>query len=318
MSESSWLDFDLELNTTAVAQDSPVAAAAHAEIAVEHPRPTRKSRRAPQRRCLYIDIETVPDESRLELFGLPPLPEVQAETPRDGCPAVASVIGGTIDQIAETLRRVNPDGNWLSELMTAESHREKPRAGVRQAIEKLLSERREIAGAADERRKLLSVTPEFCRVVALGWAVGGDRSESLTWGENAEHSARSEAVLLNEFWRLAGLYSPIVGYNVAGFDLPVLFTRSSLHGISPTKLIDLRPWGQDVVDLMALRYAKSKAAKLKDLAKWMGIAVPADGVDGSQVHQLWQENPAKLGEYVRSDVEVTRALHEKFSGYWCA
>jgi len=57
--------------------------------------------------------------------------------------------------------------------------------------------------------------------------------------------------------------------------------------------------------------------KLKQLCKLYGIEVPAGDVDGSQVLDLMRSEPGKVGEYVRSDVDVTRSLHNKFKGFFC-
>jgi len=40
-------------------------------------------------------------------------------------------------------------------------------------------------------------------------------------------------------------------------------------------------------------------------------------VDGSNVAELYETNPDRLGEYVRSDVAVTKALHRKWRGLFC-
>jgi hypothetical protein len=38
-------------------------------------------------------------------------------------------------------------------------------------------------------------------------------------------------------------FSPIVGYNILGFDLPVIFARSILLGAEATRAIDMRKYG---------------------------------------------------------------------------
>jgi hypothetical protein len=49
----------------------------------------------------------------------------------------------------------------------------------------------------------------------------------------------------------------------------------------------------------------------------MGIPIPAEGVDGSQVAELFASDPVKLGDYVRSDIQITRELHRRFRGFFC-
>ena len=158
----------------------------------------------------------------------------------------------------------------------------------------------------------------MCRIVAMGWAIGSDPAESLVVGQPTADGKGTvtEKMIIEKFWQLAANFGPIVGYNVSGFDLPVLFVRSILLDIDSTKKIDRKDWGTDVVDLMKRRFPFGQAKKLKDLAALMGITIPAEGVDGSQVFELYQKDPLKLGEYVRSDIAITRSLHKKYEGFF--
>lgn len=266
-------------------------------------------------RTVYFDIETVPDEERMGLFGLDPLPEARVETPAERCPLIADVLGGSIDTVKSTLKLAWPCDEWLVSLETAEQAAAKPRAGVFAAIKEFKEKKAAVGEAAEERRKLLSVTPEYCRVVALGFAVGDAPVQSMVVGHEPGESTELDVLTL--FWQIAKDAKRLCGFNVLHFDLPVLFVRSAILDVAPTKLIDMKPWGGDVADLMALRFPKSKAMRLKDLARVMGIKVPAGDVEGSKVFELWKEDPAALSDYVKSDVEVTRQLHRKYAGYFC-
>ena len=50
---------------------------------------------------------------------------------------------------------------------------------------------------------------------------------------------------------------------------------------------------------------------------FIGVPVPAGDTDGSDVERMLAEDPAAVHRYVQSDVEVTRALHRKWSGVFC-
>ena len=265
--------------------------------------------------CLYLDLETAPDEERLELFGLPPVEEPRPVKPSVECGDPATVLIGSLEIVGRKLAELNPDDAFLELLIATEAGSPKPRGGVATACRSIRSAREAAAGAEGERRKLLSVTPEYCRIVAVGWAVGSGPVQSRVIEVD-----RDELLLLYAIWDLISLYSPIVGYNVLGFDLAVLRARSIILGAEPSRWLNDSPWGnRDVVDLMLARFGRAggRAMKLKQLAKLYGVPVPAGDCDGSQVERLLREDPAALARYVESDIEVTRGLHRKFSGHFC-
>jgi hypothetical protein len=282
------------------------------------------------KRCLYVDIETVPDESREHLFDLPPAPSPAEYIPENNCPTPSELLKGTIDDVKVAVAKAVATKNGkqlpaviLAGCVTMERAAQKPRKGVIDLFDGMLStienEAATIAAAIDARRKTMSLTPEMCRIVSLGWAVGTDPVESMVVSQpRADGSGIiTEENLLRKFWELVARTGLIVGYNVLGFDLPVIFVRSIILDIDPAKKIDMKPWGTDVVDLMLARFPKSPAKPLKSLAAWMGIPIPAEGVDGSQVAELFASDPVKLGDYVRSDIQITRELHRRFRGFFC-
>lgn len=263
---------------------------------------------------LFFDLETVPDSSREELFGLDPLPEVPTETPLADMLSPEEFISAALKDMGDLLKAKNPPEEWLVSVAAAEQASKKPRKGVFD----LLADCRGAKGARETalaaRVKTCSVTPEFCRIVAIGLAVGdGDVHAILCPTIDEERDA------LALFWDFVRrVRGPLVGYNILGFDLPVILTRSALLRVVPSKpLGNLRPWDKDAIDLMERRFKTRGAAKLKDLAKWLGLPVDAEGVDGSQVAELARTDPAKLAEYVKSDVALTRRLFKFWSGYFC-
>lgn len=59
------------------------------------------------------------------------------------------------------------------------------------------------------------------------------------------------------------------------------------------------------------RESSSRWAPLYD------VPIPAEDVDGSQVYELMRDGRIEeVGEYVRSDVHLTRSLHCKLAGYF--
>ncbi len=309
-------DLDLDLDDIELDAVEIPAAAAAARANAPQPAPATPRRAPSQESIVYFDLETVPDFSRLDSFGLPPLPVPRTPKPALECPPLADVLGGTLDSIKRTIGELQPDDEWLDALLSAELLTVKPRKGVADAVADLRAERERCTTAAAERNKLLSCTPEFCRIVAIGLATDSEAPRALLAQSSSDDCERE---LLNEFWRSVdrGICRAVCGYNVANFDLPVLLIRSAILGVEPRRFFDLKPWGsRDVLDLMAMRFGRGKPAKLKELCRWLGIVPPAGDCDGSQVLRLWQSDPATLAEYVRSDVWIVQELYRRLQGYF--
>ena len=157
---------------------------------------------------------------------------------------------------------------------------------------------------------------DYARVTAIGAAWDtGDPVAGLVGLDGCEED------VLRWFWGLASKAARLVGYNIVGFDIPVLQRRSFVHGIRPAfPLIDIKPWDNKLADLMRLFYHNGygpgiKYRGLKQVVKMYGITTEwdADG-SGDQVGDM-SEN--ELRAYVNSDVAKTRALGERMKGvYW--
>jgi len=313
----TWFEPDEQNDTNPVPETSGSVAnpIESPSVAVRHPSRTELS-------AMFFDIETVPDYSRLESFGLEPLPTIQPETAPAECPEIAALLKSGLEVIEKRLLSLNPTDEYLDAVSSTEALTDKPRVGVGKAVAAVKTARERVKNAAGDRRKLLSVTPEYCRIAAIGWAVpGGDVESSvssLTCGEHADCDTTDERTLLEAFWSLALECRPLIGFNVLHFDLRVIMVRSALLGVMPSRFMDLKPWGRDVIDLMIVRFGSASGAMgLKKLAPLYGIELPAAGVDGSQVEELMRTDPKKVAEYVRSDVAITRELYRKLSGFFC-
>ena len=277
----------------------------------------KRDGRQPGVQPIYCDLETVPDESRMELFDIPAVQELPAERDPADCPPPEDLLKKSLDQIGDELLFLNPRHDYLNILARLEGEKPKPRAGVKSAINAVFKAREAATSGLLQQRKLLSVTPEYCQIVAAGFAVGDGEPFSLIVGE---HEGKDEKAVLEFIWKMIGMHSPIVGFNCLSFDLQVIKARSILLNVEPSKVINDSPYSsnRDVCDLMLSRFGtRAQPMGLKKLAKLYGIPVPAGDVSGSDVEELWRTDPEKLGEYVRSDVWITRELRRKWSGYFC-
>ncbi len=267
---------------------------------------------------LYVDIETIPDYERQHLFGLPPLPVVPAEQSVDELLAPAEFLSQTAKEIESWLNKNNPCEEWLQKCEACEratSGKSGNRKGVFELLTKARNGKDAVGDAIKANRKKMSVTPEMAQIVAIGFAVDDEPVIASVLGQDGA----TEKGMLEAFWFYAKRCQHICGFNVANFDLPTIFFRSIMLGIPASRMIDLSPYKDQVIDLMVSRFGRMPPTGmgLKNVAKLCDIQVPCEGVDGSQVEELFRTNPALVGQYVASDIIVTRKLHRLYSGFFC-
>ena len=267
---------------------------------------------------LYVDIETIPDYERQHLFGLPPLPVVPPEQSIDDLLAPAEFLSQTAKEIEVWLNKNNPCEEWLQQCEACEratSGKSGNRKGVFELLSKARNGKDAVSDALKANRKKMSVTPEMAQIVAIGFAIDDNPVIASVLGQDGA----TEKGMLDAFWFMAKRAQHICGFNLAGFDLPTIFFRSIMLGIPASRMIDLSPYKDHVIDLMVSRFGRMapQGMGLKNIAKLCDIQVPCEGVDGSQVEELFRTNPALVGQYVASDIIVTRKLHRLYSGFFC-
>ena len=159
--------------------------------------------------------------------------------------------------------------------------------------------------ALDEDKKTTLLNPIDSRTVAIGIRYrGGDFI----------FSDEDEKELLEGFWlkwkdiMRGGSFVKIVGFNIKGFDLPFIVTRSFIHnvGIFPfilKSVIDIRE------KISAYHYGKTRG-RLKEFGAFMGIETM--DVDGSDVFELCKNNDMeKLVEYLKNDLLITDEMFKR-------
>jgi hypothetical protein len=271
----------------------------------------------PMRGEMFFDLETIPDESRRPLFGLDePVVVKPTSNPNVTGEAWVEWMKRPIAQIKDDIADYNPDDTWLEAFEAWERKSPKPRQGVLDIAKSIRTARNPAGDSEADKTKKMSVTPEFCRIVAIGIGFGDD-AKDVQGFVSQSGSAIDEVELLEWWWDCAKRASTVAGYNIIGFDLPVIYVRSAILGVKPTRKFDMRPWGTDVLDLMATRWPRGNQMKLKELARVMGLDVPAGDCDGSQVATLYRDDPVKLAEYVKSDVIICQQLRRMWRGLFC-
>jgi hypothetical protein len=249
---------------------------------------------------LIIDIETIPDESRSQHWGLPKLEEL---------PPIDGLLKSTVDSLKKWLTQyasVIP-ADYLWELEALEMTSSKPRLSLLDAI----TEARE---APTKTISEMSFDPDTLRIIAVGYAVGDEEPVTLTLDTCTEFE------MLCQIWMAMEMERPWVTYNGLRFDIPAIVARSMLLGVKPTVKVDWRRYGNsqqcDLMEVLSLGGLR-KWKGLKKVAPLYGIDVPVTEVDGSNVFSLYQANDWEtISRYLASDIEVTRALYRKVQGYF--
>ncbi len=149
---------------------------------------------------------------------------------------------------------------------------------------------------------------DLCRVVAIGWQTERDTDPSaMHLGQNV-----SEQLMLKSFWNLAQDMH-FVGFNVLGFDLPVLLRRSLYLGVpAPNVQIDRfrHPMVSDVMQALSFNGAL-KFRGLSFYAKRFALDQMEDGLSGADIGKAvtdgrWQD----VEKHVLADVSKTAQLAE--------
>lgn len=290
-----------------VSNDSGIAIEAHAE--------DRFSERDSKASVLYFDIETVPDFDRSKLFDdVPSLMQPQVETPDRDMIDIDVAVSKSIADIERIIKR-NPSREWLQTLKLAEAAAKKPRTGVFEAIERAMKSKIVHLDHNEAVIKKCSVTPEYCRIAAVGFIIEDGEPSLLI---NSNRDLDGERWMLEQFWGRYRNSQCVVGFNCLHFDLPVLLVRSAILRVPAPQINLWRPWDNKIaiVDLMRQRFGTGPAIGMKKLAKAYGLPIPVENTDGSAVMTLW--NMAKfdeLADYLSSDLQVTRSLHRFYMGY---
>jgi|WetSurSiteA1Bulk_404760.scaffolds.fasta_scaffold61299_1 predicted PolB exonuclease-like 3'-5' exonuclease len=166
----------------------------------------------------------------------------------------------------------------------------------------------------------MSCDPDLCQIVSAA-AYDGDEVKGLLATNETE-----EVFLLNQIWGMLSLAFkeriPIVGFNSASFDFPVLLRRAMILDVSVNPLLASQLIGRydspahiDLMRALAFRNPFSGKPDVHNLAYYLrrfGIEGKTPGWDGSKVYPAFQEGRSEeILEYNKKDVVVTGKLYER-------
>lgn len=134
-----------------------------------------------------------------------------------------------------------------------------------------------------------------------------------------------EKQLLAEFSKAVEKFSKTVphmqlaGHNIKEFDIPYISRRMMMQNLPLPSFLQLsgkKPWETNLIDTMQLwKFGDYKNyTSLHLLANCLGIPTPKDGIDGSQVKDVYykEKNMKKLVEYCQKDVIATAQVFLRF------
>ena len=150
------------------------------ELAVK---PRRRESKSAHRKIFTFDLETIPDDGRIDLFDLDPGPDTAQRTTVAGMgqnlPSV--LLAKTVDEISKIVEAACPNEEFLAAMELAEKQRQKgPRDGVLKLIKKIRGLDDARLAAIESQRKDMATSPEMNRIVAF-LSTGNRTSSAFNW-----------------------------------------------------------------------------------------------------------------------------------------
>ena len=183
--------------------------------------------------------------------------------------------------------------------------------------------------AREQVPERMALYPGLGKIITIGmWNVEQERGLVLLEGEHEDQHPwekvadtdiyrGSESELIERFWEIVERKRPrLVSYNGRGYDGPILNIRSAQLGIAPS------------LNLVGNRYRLGSHVDLQEIFTFIGayrdrftldywchrfdVDSPKDGIDGSQVGQVYRDGGIEeIGAYCVRDVKATAELFKK-------
>ena len=175
------------------------------------------------------------------------------------------------------------------------------------------------AKAKAEQLDKCALDLDLARIVAIGVR----HSESDAPLIRICHNGDEEADALRELWSHIQPYPypRLVGWNLCGFDLPLLLRRSFYLNV-PAPHIALGRYRHPDVDDLMLIWSYDGAVKMRSLdfvARRLGIKSQPDAVTGAEIPRAVAEGRWDVVRaHVTADVEKTARIAERMGLFACA
>jgi hypothetical protein len=259
---------------------------------------------------MLFDLETAPNQEILDNIETAYEPEVNEDLELLD-PAVLAKTG------IDPLKRIIDDGlpglAWLATTF-GEERNGKNRKGAIEALEKRISLLE--YPLPDKWR----VAPESQEIITFGWAMGGD-GEVIVEQYDPEKGDYEDWIRpqLEAFWdMMSGKVA--CGWNVTGFDIPILLLESHKRGIRHRryKIHSFSGVEENMLDLMRARYGRDYK-KLRDSALAVGMPTEEDKEDdlvtGANVAKAYRSGECdRIARHCRVDIVRLKYLFNAYRG----
>ena len=145
------------------------------------------------------------------------------------------------------------------------------------------------------------------RLHCIGYAIDNGPLECI-YDENEQGMIRNFKKLMFDKDRLP---RRLVGHYVKGFDIPFLHKRSIVNGLGPLFDYDSKPWEYNAYctgEMFSLE--RNKVPSLDTLCCALGVDSPKDGIDGSNVYDLFKQGKhQEIIDYCKQDVRAVRDIY---------
>lgn len=172
--------------------------------------------------------------------------------------------------------------------------------------EKILNEKMKFESGLTKK---MSIESDYCRIIALGWIEISPDWHVERGGVIFDKDGDKE--IIQQF---KAIYSgqQMIGWNLKGFDLPVIWKRGVLNGLRVfEKYLDIiSKYKTDSIDLMHV-WNNYEYGKMKDCAGRLGIESKT-GMDGSMIYDAFKAGKhEEIKAYCKQDCEVNLAIAQR-------
>lgn len=165
--------------------------------------------------------------------------------------------------------------------------------------------------AQEKNPNQINFLPTYNKIISIsiGWVKDGVFKVKSLEGTEAE--------MITELFKYIDKFT-LTGFNILGFDLPMIALRAMHHGIPIPPILRtfwVKPWDMTdrFLDLMqVMKITGTRYYNLADMCILLGIPTPKSDMDGSQVQQFYNEGRLEeIQQYCSKDVEASYLLHKK-------
>ena len=158
--------------------------------------------------------------------------------------------------------------------------------------------------------KKLSLSAATAKIICLCYAIEPSliNSVEVLQGEETE--------IIKNFWKLAADCNLFVGHNILDFDLRLIYQRSVIHQIKPSRDIPFTRFRNAPVYDTMQEWSKwgREHMSLDSLSKALGIPSPKENLDGSKVYPYYRAGKlVEIIEYCKRDVDSVRQVYRRLT-----